>query len=231
MDSKRFLNELYSEFTDGDGFDKYCLREYCDRGVFIMGKNKEMLRCFFRVMRNNEEEIKKVVPDIYCENFYTIDVNSFIKREINKLIIDIDGTILPADSIEVPLELVEKIAYFKDNGMDMCLVSNNGYERVLPVAEKLDINIFLANASKPLPQCFDNVVDLFETNKKSELVMIGDQMLSDIKGASEYGIRTCLVRPISKHQNIKTGTSRMLQDVMEHHLARKRVFDKNKYYN
>ena len=79
-----------------------------------MSKHIEMLRCFRKVMLNNKEEIEKVIPDMYCKNFYDIDILFLVSNGIKKLIIDIDGTILPADSIDVGSMLEEKILRIKD---------------------------------------------------------------------------------------------------------------------
>ena len=195
-----------------------------------MSKHIKMLKCFADVMRNNREEIEKIIPNMYCESFYTIDEDYLLKKGINKLIVDIDGTILPADDIIVPIKLIHVFQKLKEKNIDICLVSNNGEQRVIPVAEKLQINSYLFNAKKPLPTCFDNALKLLKTTDKKKVAMVGDQMLSDIKGAHEYGLYTILVCPISKHQNIQTGTSRVLQNIMEHHLKKKDLFDKKEYY-
>ena len=90
-----------------------------------MGKNTEMLKTFKKVLRNDQEEINKVIPDIYLNSFYDIDTNILKEYGINKLIIDIDGTILPVDDIKVPLSLKDKFKEIISSGIKVCLVSNN----------------------------------------------------------------------------------------------------------
>ena len=194
-----------------------------------MNKNIEMLKSFKNVMLNNQEEINKVVPNMYSKNFYTIDFNHLLNLGINKLIIDIDGTILPADDIVVPPVLYNKIYYLKSKGFNICLVTNNNEDRVKPVADILQVK-YIYKAKKPLPIAFDNAIKILNTNNINNIAMIGDQMLTDIKGAKEYGIYTILVCPISKHQNIQTRTQRILQRTMEEHLKKKNIFDRNVFY-
>lgn len=194
-----------------------------------MGKNKEMLKSFFKVMKNDQEEINKILPNMYEESFYTIDIEYLLKNNIDKLIIDIDGTILKVDDTNVPKSLKQQIKKIKDHKIDICLVSNNGLDRVLPVAKELDVN-YIAKANKPLKEAFDKALEILKVSDKNKVAMIGDQMMSDIKGANEYGIYSILVKPISKHNNIQTGTSRVLQNIMENHLNKIKKFDKNKYY-
>lgn len=196
-----------------------------------MGKNATMLKCFYRVMKNDKKEIKRVLPDMYAESFYTIDEDYLLKQKINKLILDIDGTILKVDDIKVPKELIERIKNLKDKDFEICLVSNNGAERVVPVAMKLNLTeYYLANAGKPLPTAFDKALEILQTTHKENVAMIGDQMMSDIKGANDYGIYSVLVKPVDDYNNIKTGTSRFLQNIMESHLKKLDLFDTNKYY-
>ena len=73
-------------------------------------------------------------------------------------------------------------------------------------------------------------MEILNTTNKDEVAMVGDQMLSDIKGAKEYGIYSVLVKPVSKHNNLFTGTSRFLQNRMEKHLKKIKKFDKDVYY-
>jgi len=194
-----------------------------------MGKKKEMLKCFFKVITNNESETNKIIPDMYAENFYKIDIDFLLNKGINNLILDIDGTLMEVDSTYVSEELVNHINLLKSKNINMCLVSNNGNERVLPVSEKLGLK-YLANAGKPLKEAFDKAMDILNTNDKKSVAMVGDQMMSDIKGANEYGIYSILVKSISKHDNIQTGTSRFLQNIMEKHLKKINKFDKDVYY-
>ena len=192
-------------------------------------KNLEMLKTFLQVMKNNPDAIDSVIPDMYCENYNDIDELHLLSNGIKKLIIDIDGTLLPADDINVDEVLKEKILRFKSKNIDICLVSNNKESRVTPVAKILKVK-YLAEANKPLPIAFDKAMEILDTNNKDEVAMVGDQMLSDVKGANTYGIYSVLVKPVSKHNNLFTGTSRFLQNRMEKHLKKIKKFDKDVYY-
>ena len=195
-----------------------------------MGKNGEMLKTFFKIMQNDNEEIRKVIPNMYCKNFYDIDIDYLVNKGINKLIIDIDGTILPVDDIFVTIELLRCFGLYKIKHFDICLLSNNNKERVLPVAKELNVNC-LYNANKPLPEAYEKALAILKAPNKESVAVIGDQMLSDIKGANEYGLYTILVDPVSNHNNIKTGTQRVLQKRIEKHLKNKGLFDKEFFNN
>lgn len=195
-----------------------------------MSKNMEMLNTFFKVMFNNKGEINKVIPDMYSKSFYSIDFDYLLSINKTSLILDIDGTILPVDDINVPKELIDKINILKDNNFNICLMTNNNETRVLPVAKILDVK-YLYKAGKPLPDAYNKALKVLNVEDKSTVAMVGDQMLSDIKGANQYGIYSILVCPIDSHNNIQTKTQRILQRRMENHLRKKHIFDRDKYYN
>lgn len=192
-----------------------------------MGKNTDMLKCFFKVMTNNKEEIKKIIPKMYMKNIYEIDYKYLKKQNLTNLIFDIDNTLLPVDDKNVPDKLLHHFIQLK-NDFNILIMSNNHIERVKPVANILQVK-FLYKAGKPKKEAFEKALKLLQSTKENT-VMIGDQMLSDIKGASELGIYTILIDPISNKHNIQTKTSRILQDILEKHLAKRKIFISNKYY-
>lgn len=191
-----------------------------------MGKNTEMLKCFFKVMTDENEKV--VIPDMYSSDVYSIDYDYLRHKKLYNLIFDIDNTILPVNELDVPESLIDLFKKLDKKGFNILIVSNNIKERVIPVAYKLETG-YLFKADKPKPAAFDKALVALDA-KKENTAMIGDQMLTDIKGANEYGIYSVLVDPVSNNYDIKTGTSRILQNIMTKKLEKRKVFVRNKYY-
>ena len=194
----------------------------------MANKNKEMLKVFFGVMRNTEKYINLVIPNCYVKDVYDIEYKNLYKKGYRNIIFDIDNTILPVNDTAVPNELVELFKNIKKIGFNICLVSNNKEPRVLPPANILDV-LYVEEASKPNKIAFDRALKVLKANV-NDTVMVGDQMLSDIKGANEYGLYTILVEPVDDIYDIKTGTSRILQNIMVGRLEKKNIFHRNSYY-
>lgn len=194
----------------------------------MANKNKEMLKVFFGVMRSDEKYVNLVIPNCYVKNVHDIEYKKLYKKGYKNIIFDIDNTILPVNDTAVPNELVELFKKIKKIGFNICLVSNNKESRVLPPAKILDV-LYLAEAKKPTKQGFDNALKILNSNKK-DTIMVGDQMLTDIKGANEYGLYTVLVEPVDNKYDIKTGTSRVLQNIMMKKLDKKNIFHRNSFY-
>lgn len=185
-----------------------------------MPKNFTMLKTFIKVMYGKDTSI---IPNTYTKNIYSIDYKTLKQKKMTNLIFDIDNTILKVNSIEIPPKL-KKLFSKIDKDFNICIVSNNKKERVLPVAHILNCN-YIFEAKKPNKEAFDKALNILKAKKKNT-VMIGDQMLSDIVGANKYGIHTILVDPLENKYDLKTGTSRVLQNIM----MKKIKFKQGNYY-
>lgn len=197
-------------------------------GGIMANKNKEMLKVFFGVMKNDKKYINLIIPNCYVDDVYNIDYKKLYKKGYHNIIFDIDNTILPVNEVSVPNELVDLFKEIKKIGFNICLVSNNKEPRVLPPAKILDVS-YLAEAKKPTKKGFEKALKILNSNV-NDTIMVGDQMLSDIKGANEYGLYTILVEPVDDKYDIKTGTSRVLQNIMVKRLEKKNIFHRNSYY-
>lgn len=194
----------------------------------MANKNKEMLKVFFGVMNGNDDYINLVIPNCYVKDVYDISYKELYKRGYCNIIFDIDNTLLPVNDIKVHKKLIDLFNRLHSLNFNVCIVSNNKLERVLPVAKKLDV-AYLEEAKKPNREAFDKALEILNGNV-DDTIMVGDQMLSDIKGGNEYGLYTILVDPFDNKYDIKTGTSRILQNMMIKKLERKNVFHRKNYY-
>jgi hypothetical protein len=85
-------------------------------------------------------------------------------------------------------------------------------ERVKPVKEALDV-VAISRADKPYHSGLNRALKALKATK-NDTIIIGDQMLTDVVGGNSYGIKTILVEPYKKKYNLKTGTSRVLQNII-----------------
>ncbi len=194
----------------------------------MANKHIEMLKVFFKVMRNDKYYVSLVVPNMYQRNIYDIDYKKLKKLKMLNLIFDIDNTLLPVDDKNVDDKLKKMFKKLQKDGFNIIIVSNNGEERVKSPAKELNVK-YLANAKKPKKEAFEKSLEIL-SSKTINTVMIGDQMLSDIKGAKEFGLYTILVDPLTNKNNIQTKVARILQDIMEKKLKKKNKFINGKYY-
>ena len=176
-----------------------------------MGKNKDMLKIFFKVMKNDKDTIELVTPKNYVKSIKDINYKYLKEHNYKNIIFDIDNTIMPVNDINVEKELIDFMNTLKKD-FNICILSNNGDWRVNPVKEKLEVLGF-ANAKKPSKYAYDKALELLHSNAENT-VMVGDQMLSDIVFANRYKLYSILVEPYKNKYDIKTGTSRVLQNIL-----------------
>lgn len=183
-----------------------------------MSKNKEMFKIFLKALSDEKNAVDLVIPNSYVENIEKINYKKLQELGITNLIFDIDNTIMPVNDIKVTAELKEFFNHLKKD-FTICLVSNNGEVRVNPVKMELEV-MALASANKPKKEAYEKTLKLLKSTKQTT-AMIGDQMLSDIVFGNQFGLYTILVEPFAKKYDIKTGTSRILQNILMKKLKKK----------
>jgi hypothetical protein len=150
-------------------------------------------------------------PDYYLKSVHEIDLDELKSDGIDTLLIDLDNTLLPRDTNEVPDELRAWAAEVRDRGFSVCLVSNNWHERVKGVADELGFCL-VPKAVKPLPFAFLKALTLTGSSRAKACV-VGDQLFTDILGGKLLGIRTVLVSPLSETDLPHTLALRRLERV------------------
>lgn len=124
----------------------------------------------------------KTVFDIPYQRLYQIGFKG--------LIFDIDQTLVMhgAPATEQVIELFQKL---KDLGFHLFLLSNNDEERISKFNQHLAVP-YIPISEKPNPKNFIKALEIMNL-ESFETVMIGDQLFTDVLGASRANIPTILV--------------------------------------
>jgi uncharacterized protein len=134
-------------------------------------------------------------PDYYYRSVLDIDLESLATKGVNTLLIDLDNTLLARDSDVIPDDIKAWTDGLAAKGFRACLVSNNWHDRVSLVAQELGFEL-VAKAVKPLPFAFMAALKRMGSTR-SQSVIIGDQMFTDVLGGKMSGITTVLIEPLS----------------------------------
>ena len=158
-------------------------------------------------------DAKKIIPNQHVNTVYEIDYDALLKDDIRALLFDLDNTLIPYD-IHVPDE--RHHAFFKrlkTLGFNVFIISNNHKARIKAFCESLDLP-FLASAKKPLKSGFKKALKYLDINSE-HVVMIGDQLMTDIYGAKRMKLKAILVNPIKrKSEKWYTKINRKLEKKM-----------------
>ena len=113
-------------------------------------------------------------PDLYVNSLLDIPLGQLQEKNIKAFILDLDNTITEWNSNDIREEIGTWFASIRSQGFKACILSNNGEERVLQVAESLGIP-FISRAQKPRRGGFHRAVSLMGV-KPEETAVIGDQI-------------------------------------------------------
>lgn len=168
------------------------------------------------------------VPDVYSESIFTINYKKLYTNGIRFLLFDLDNTIIPYDKKDIDEKTIRLFEMLKKNGMTPIIFSNSPKKRVEKFAKKLNVD-FVSSAKKPLSKSYLETLRKYKF-KVNETAMIGDQLLTDIKGGNRVGIITVLVNPISSYDPIWTKIGRMREKTLKEKMREKGIF-KGRFYD
>lgn len=140
-------------------------------------------------------------PIAYFESLALIKPADLRALGYRLLLLDVDNTITTWNNQQLAPEVERWFARLPQYNLRACLLSNNSAERLQGLADRLGI-AFCAKARKPLPAGYRRAVQQMG-GRPEHTLMLGDQLLTDILGASLAGLDSVLLRPISLAQEFR----------------------------
>lgn len=149
-------------------------------------------------------------PSEFAASISEIDIAALSARGFEAVMLDLDNTLLPWKSCEVPESSKAWVESAKRTGMQVCIVSNtHNPRRLAKIGEDLGI-VCLARALKPRGAGFARAANMVGCDP-ARGVVIGDQLLTDVLGGNLAGMHTILVRPMHRREFVGTKLSRLVE--------------------
>ena len=143
-------------------------------------------------------QTKKFIPNEFHDSVYEIDFEALYKDGKRIILSDLDNTLISYDEFVPSTKNLEFFAMLEEIGFEIILLSNNIPSRISKYVENLDV-IGFANARKPLNIGMKKAFKATsKPYRKDELIVIGDQLMTDVWGANRFGSYSILVNPIKK---------------------------------
>ena len=152
---------------------------------------------------------KKFMPDEYVKDIFHISPDLLKEKGIKGIITDLDNTLVEWDRPEATPEIIEWIRSMEQAGLQVTILSNNNQLRVKAFCDPIGTP-FIFDARKPLRKSFKRALSMMGL-KKEEVVMIGDQIMTDVLGGNRFGIHTILVVPVANSDGSFTKFNRMME--------------------
>lgn len=153
--------------------------------------------------------LKEFLPKDFVKSIYEITPEFLKDRNIKGIITDLDNTLVEWDRPLATPELTGWFQNMKDNHIDIIIVSNNNEKRVHKFAEPLGIP-YIFKAQKPIGKSYRRAIEILKL-RKEEVLVIGDQLLTDVFGGNRAGFRTVLVVPVTQTDGFITKFNRKIE--------------------
>lgn len=153
-------------------------------------------------------------PTFWLKNVLMIDENFLYEHNVSAMVLDMDNTLSMHGNPAAEDGVMEWLDKMRGLGIKMRVVSNNNTKRVAPLAEILGLP-FTANGAKPLTFGVNRAVKAMGA-KKSETLVIGDQIFTDVMAGNLAGIRTVLVEPFHLEKTWTFRLKRRIESLVFH---------------
>lgn len=150
--------------------------------------------------------IENYRPDFVVEAVYDLTPDSLRKHGIKAVLVDLDNTLIAWDHPDGTPQLRDWLDSMTEADMPVVVVSNNSYARVKRAVKGFHVD-FVSRALKPFSRGINIAVNRYGFSK-DEVVMVGDQLMTDIHAAHRAGVKSILVKPLVKSDAWNTKFNR-----------------------
>ncbi|WP_267905316.1 YqeG family HAD IIIA-type phosphatase [Limosilactobacillus fastidiosus] len=161
------------------------------------------------------EEFK---PTWMVESIYSVSPEQLKAHGIHAVFSDLDNTLIAWNNPEGTPELHQWMSELEEAGVPLIVISNNSKERVAKAVKVLNLP-FMSRSLKPLSFGITRARKKLGLSK-DEVVMVGDQLMTDMLAAHQAGVRSILVKPIVETDKWTTRMNRFLEKYVWRRLHR-----------
>lgn len=162
--------------------------------------------------------LKLFLPDEYVKSIFEIQPKDLIEKGIKGIITDLDNTLVAWNEAHANDRVHQWFKDMEDHGIAVTIISNNKKDRVELFSTPLK-RPFVYQAKKPLKRSFVKAAKMMNL-ERNEVVVIGDQVMTDVLGGNRAGFPTILVVPIVETDDKITKFNRRIERIILHKLEK-----------
>ncbi len=161
---------------------------------------------------------KQFIPDDFQPSVFDIDFQYWYDQGKRLIISDLDNTLISYEEEGPTQSVLGLFEHLEDMGFEVVIMSNNVPKRMELFISGLEIK-GVANARKPLTR---NIKKELVNHELDEVLLIGDQLMTDVWAAKRLGTSVVLVNPIKrKTEKWYTRLNRKIEVKMLQKIKRK----------
>lgn len=163
--------------------------------------------------------LEKFKPTWMVKNIYQVSPQELHAKGIRAVFSDLDNTLIAWNNPDGTPELRQWMDELHSAGIPLIVISNNSKQRVAKATASLDLP-FISRALKPLSFGITRARRKLGL-KKHEVVMVGDQLMTDVAAANRAGVYSILVQPLIDTDKWVTWPNRLMDNLVEKSLQKK----------
>nr|WP_203642797.1 YqeG family HAD IIIA-type phosphatase [Levilactobacillus andaensis] len=156
--------------------------------------------------------VSQFKPTWMVTNIYDLTPQQLRENGVRAVLTDLDNTLIAWNNPDGTPELRHWLTLLELAGIRVIVVSNNSRARVDRAVAPFKLP-YIHRALKPLSWGLRRALRRWHL-RRDEVIMVGDQLLTDVWSAHRTGIRSVLVKPILKSDAWITKGNRVLEKVV-----------------
>lgn len=155
---------------------------------------------------------KGLRPDWFVQSLFALTPQEFAAHGVRGLLLDIDNTLVPNHVPDADDAVIQFVSGMQAAGIRMAIVSNASEHRKERFNRPLGLPV-VPHAFKPFRACFLEGLALLDLPPEA-VVMVGDQLFTDVIGANAAGIRSLLLEPMHRAEPWYVRLKRLLEKML-----------------
>ena len=150
-----------------------------------------------------------VLPTVALKVVTDITIEMLKSLRVKAILLDVDNT-LALHGSQKPFEgAVEWTKMVRKHGYQIIIISNNLRRRVAPFAAQFDLP-FIPSANKPFRYGINKARKMLDM-KSEDILIVGDQVFTDILGANFFKMKSILLEPVDNEDSLTFRFRRWLE--------------------
>ncbi|MEX2803691.1 YqeG family HAD IIIA-type phosphatase [Streptococcus sp. H31] len=125
---------------------------------------------------------------------YDLKAEDLLRQGIHAILVDLDNTLIAWNNPDGTQEVRAWLDEMTMADISVVVISNNSHSRVERAVAHFGVD-FVSRAMKPFARGINAAIERYGFNR-DEVVMVGDQLMTDIRASHRAGIRSVLVKPL-----------------------------------
>ncbi|MDF7669575.1 YqeG family HAD IIIA-type phosphatase [Lactobacillus sp. ESL0701] len=156
-------------------------------------------------------------PRYTIDTIYHLDTDVLHEMDVKAVFSDLDNTLIAWNEFETAKKMDQLNRRLAAAGITLVVISNNNAARVGKVLNPYHIE-FVAKAKKPMPFAITKKRQEMGLTKK-QVMMVGDQLITDIQAGNLAGVESVLVKPLIETDKWNTRINRFFEKIIFFFLA------------